>query len=86
MDARHKKGEMMEVRIEATIGICAEFLSAPEAEKAEVSVVIAPIKVTAEDESKLRVVSGCSLWQSCHNAACWYSLAAREKKKVRPRK
>lgn len=73
----------MNIEIVATVGICSEFMSAPDAEKAEVSVVIAPIKVTSEDESKLRIITGCNLWQSCHNGACWYSLASREKKKAR---
>ncbi len=72
----------MEIYMQATIGICSEFMSAPDAEKAEVSVVIAPVKVASEDEAKLRLVTGCNLWQSCQNAACWYSIAAREKKKA----
>jgi len=76
----------MEIYIQATIGVCSEFMSATSAEKAEVSVVIAPIKVTSEDESKLRMTTGCNLWQSCHNGGCWYSLGAREKKKARPGK
>lgn len=76
----------MEINIQATVGICAEFMSTPDAEKAEVSVVIAPIKVISEEESKIRVITGCNLWQSCQNGACWYSLGSREKKKARPRK
>lgn len=72
----------MEISIVATIGICSEFMSAPDAEKAEVSVVIAPLKVNSEDD-KIRVITGCNLWQSCHNGACWYSLASREMKKTR---
>lgn len=75
----------MEINIQATIGVCAEYMSAPDAEKTEVSVVIAPIKVTSEN-SKIRVISGCNLWQSCYNDACWYSLACRENKKARLRK
>jgi len=73
----------MEINIQATVGICAEFKSALDAEKAEVSVVIAPIKVTSENESKIRVISGCNLWQSCQNVQCWYSLGSRERKKAR---
>lgn len=73
----------MDIYVQATIGICSEYKSEPDAEKSEVSVVIAPLKVTSEDESKLRIVSGCNLWQSCHNGDCWYSLASREKKKAR---
>jgi len=74
---------MVEINIQATVGICTEYMSAPDAEKAEVSVVIGPIKVISEDESKLRVITGCNLWQSCHNAGCWYSLGSREAKKAR---
>lgn len=73
----------MDINIPATIGVCAEYMSASDAERGEVSVVIAPLKVTAEGD-KLRIINGCNLWQSCHNSACWYSLAAREKKKARP--
>jgi len=76
----------MEIYIQATIGVCSEFMGAPDAEKGEVSVVIAPVKVTSENESKLRVVTGCNLWQSCQNTGCWYSIAARDKKKARPGK
>ena len=75
----------MELNIVATVGLCTEFMSAVDIEKADVSVVIAPLKVLSEDE-KIRVVSGCNLWQSCHNSACWYSLASREQKKTRPGK
>ena len=73
---------MLEINIQATVGICSEYMSAPDTEKAEVSVVIAPIKVTADGESKIRVISGCNLWQSCQNTSCWYSLGSREKKKA----
>jgi len=76
----------MEIYVQATIGVCSEFKSNPDAEKTEVSVVIAPLKIASEDESKLRMVTGCNLWKSCQNAACWYSIAAREKKKARPGK
>ena len=73
----------MEIYVQATIGVCSEFKAAPDSEKTEVSVVIAPIKVDSENESKLRLVTGCNLWQSCQNDACWYSIGAREKKKAR---
>ncbi len=76
----------MEINIQATVGICSEYMSAPDADPAEVSVVIAPLKVISVDDSKLRVISGCNLWQSCHNDSCWYSLSSREKKKARPGK
>lgn len=76
----------MEIYVQATIGVCSEFMSAPDAEKTEVSVVIAPLKVVSESESKLNFVNGCNMFKSCQNAACWYSIAAREKKKARPGK
>ncbi len=76
----------MEINIQATVGICSEYMSAPDAEKTEVSVVIAPIKVNSENGDKIRVITGCNLWQSCQNAACWYSLGSREKKKRQPGK
>jgi len=76
----------MDIYVQATVGICSEYKSAPDAEKSEVSVVIAPLKVTSEVESKLAIANGCNLWRSCHNAGCWYSLAAREMKKARPGK
>jgi len=76
----------MEIYVQATIGVCSEFKTATDAEKTEVSVVIAPLKVDSENESKLRLVTGCNLWQSCQNSDCWYSIGAREKKKARPGK
>ena len=76
----------MEIYVQATIGVCSEYMSAPDAEKTEVSVVIAPLKVISENESKLNMINGCNLWQSCKNGDCWYSLTAREKKKARPGK
>ena len=73
----------MEINIQATIGICTEFKASEEAEKAEVSVVISPLKVTTEESSsKLQIISGCNLWQSCHNIDCWYSIASRRIKKA----
>ena len=76
----------MEIYVQATIGVCSIFKSATDAELAEVSVVIAPLKVVQEGESKLNMINGCNLWQSCKNEDCWYSLTAREKKKARPGK
>ena len=73
----------MEIYLQATIGICSEYMETPNTEKTAVSIVIAPNKATAETDSKVRLVSGCNLWQSCQNVACWYSLACREKKKAR---
>ena len=87
MDAEHKEEEVMEIQIQATVGVCAEFLRPPaqeweKPEKAEVSVVIAPLKVTSQDEGKIQVITGCNMWRSCHNPDCWYSIASRQAKKT----
>lgn len=73
----------MDINIQATVGICNEFMKDNDSVNREVSVVIAPIKVNInEDQSKVQVVSGCNLWRSCHNPNCWYSIESREKKKA----
>ena len=76
----------MEIYIQATIGVCSEFRSAPDADKGEVSIVIAPLKIITESDSKLSIASGCNLFKSCQNVDCWYSLGSRERKKARPGK
>ncbi len=74
---------MVEINVQATVGICTEFMKEGGSEKAEVSVVIAPLKVTADTGGdKLKVVTGCNMWQSCHNARCYYSLTCRRTKKA----
>jgi hypothetical protein len=72
--------EMAEINILAQMGICSEFVSKDGAKKKEVSVVIAPVKVEMTSESKMKVVTGCNLWKSCHNEDCYYSMAARKRK------
>lgn len=62
------------VNIVSVIGPCAEFTNEYEG-KEEVSVVISPLKVTQED-SILRVNSGCNLWKACKNSQCHFSLIA----------
>lgn len=71
----------MDINIQAEIGLCTEYMGA-DGKKVEngVSIVIAPLKVTAEDaESRIRVVMGCNMWRACHNHDCWYSIAARDR-------
>ncbi|KKL08560.1 hypothetical protein LCGC14_2574650 [marine sediment metagenome] len=74
---------MVEINVQATVGICAEFMAEDGSEKAEVSVVIAPLKVTADaGGDKLKMVTGCNMWQSCFNGGCYYSLASHRTKKA----
>ncbi len=73
----------MEIQAIANVGVCTEFMSSKDADKTELSVVIAPIKVVAgSEEGRIQIISGCNFWRSCHNTDCYYSLAAREKQKV----
>ena len=72
----------MELNVQAVIGLCGEFRD-ENLQQGEVSIVISPLKVNLnEDGGKVSIITGCNLWKSCHNEACWYSVAARDKKKV----
>ena len=70
----------MEVNIQATQGACSEFID-EKGKKREVSIVISPLKVTAnEEQSKITVQTGCNLWKDCHNEGCYFSMASRQRK------
>ena len=70
----------MQVNIQATQGACSEFID-EKGKKQTVSIIIAPLKVTAnEEQSKIVVQTGCNLWKSCLNKGCYYSMASRERK------
>lgn len=69
----------MDINIQATIGLCTEFVN-DRGKKGEASVVISPLRVTAnEEQNRVSVVMGCNMWQSCRNESCWYSVACRQK-------
>jgi len=70
---------MTEINVQAQMGVCDEFIG-ENGKKAQVSVVISPVKVEMTSESKMKIVTGCNLWKSCHNEGCFYSLAARQRK------
>lgn len=76
----------MEAQIMASIGVCSEFMKDPHSKKAQLSVVISPLKVTESTDGKVQITSGCNFWRSCHNADCYYSIAARDKNKPQPGK
>jgi len=71
-----------DVYVQAQVGVCSEFIG-ENGEKAEVSVVISPVKVEMTSESKMKIVTGCNLWKSCHNSGCFYSMASRQREKQR---
>ena len=70
----------MEVNIQATQGVCSEFVD-DKGKKQTVSIVISPLKVMAnEEQSKIVVQTGCNLWKACRNKGCYFSMASRERK------
>ena len=73
----------MEIRIESQIGTCEEFMAGAKAPKEPVSIVISPLKVISDDDSNIRVTSGCNMWQACQNQRCYFSAAGRKLPKVK---
>jgi len=70
----------MEVNLQATPGICSEYIDGHN-KKREISVVIVPIKaLTSNDGSAVKLISGCNMWKSCQNEDCYFSMASRHKK------
>jgi len=70
----------MEVNLQAVQGACSEFVD-DKGKKQTVSIVVAPLKLTAnEEQSKIVVQTGCNLWKSCRNEGCYYSMASRQRK------
>jgi len=70
----------MEINIQATQGVCSEFVD-DKGKKQNVSIVISPLKVTAnEEQNKTVVQTGCNLWKACRNKGCYFSMASRERK------
>ena len=70
----------MDIYVQATIGVCAEFKVG--GKKEETSIVISPLKITT-DESVLKINSGCNMWKACKNTGCQYSLIAREQPQMK---
>lgn len=69
----------IQVQVQSQIGACEEFMSSPRSGKEAVSVVISPLKVvTSEQDTSVRVTSGCNLWQACYNKRCHFSCEARK--------
>ncbi len=70
----------MEVNIQATQGACSEFID-DKGKKQNVSIIISPLKVTAnEEQSKIVVQTGCNLWKACQNKGCYFSMASRKQR------
>ena len=84
MSSRHTtqhEVNTVEINIQAAIGTCSQFIN-EKGQMGELSIVIAPLKVRADQEmGKVVVVNGCNMWEACHNEDCWYSLVARQRKR-----
>ena len=63
-------------------GTCNQFQKMPEGKKEIVTIVVAPLRVEGTGTEKLKVISGCNMWQGCKNADCFYSSAARDKPRI----
>lgn len=68
----------MDINIQSQVGLCEEFMVRAGSDKEAVSIVISPLKVTGIDESNIRVINGCNMWQACWNRRCHFSAAARK--------
>lgn len=69
------------IQVLNTIGECAIYQRAAGAEKETVSVVISPLKIQNSTD-KIKVTTGCNLFEGCFNSDCYFSAAAR--KNVKP--
>jgi hypothetical protein len=74
----------MEAQIMANSGVCSEFMKDKNAKKAQLSVFIAPLKLTENSEGKINIGTGCNFFRSCHNIDCYYSIAARDINRPQP--
>jgi hypothetical protein len=63
-------------------GSCDQFMRDPDGTKELVSIVVAPLRVEGIETEKLKVITGCNMWQGCKNPDCFYSSQARNKPKV----
>lgn len=71
----------MDINIINQVGQCTEFYSS-KGVRETVSIIVSPLKVTAESDTNIRVTNGCNLWQGCFNKNCHFSSAARKLPKV----
>ncbi len=63
------------VYVNSEIGNCNEFTMG--GKKQSISVVISPLKVTADESAGvIKINSGCNFWKSCENIRCQFSQVA----------
>jgi hypothetical protein len=66
------------IQILNTIGECSNYQSAKGAAKQKVDIVISPLKIQNTDD-KIKVTTGCNMFEGCYNPTCYFSSAARTK-------
>jgi len=64
-------------------GTCNQFQEKEGGKKEEITIVVAPLRVEGKETDSLKVISGCNMWQGCHNPNCFYSVAGRTKPRIK---
>lgn len=64
-------------------GTCDQYQGKAGAKKETIIKVMAPLRVEGKETDSLKLISGCNMWQGCHNPNCFYSVAGRTKPKVK---
>jgi hypothetical protein len=76
---------MMDIYFTYENGTCNQF-QRETGKKETLTIVISPLRVEGIGTERLKVISGCNMWQGCYNPDCYFSFAGRAKPKVKPRK
>ncbi len=72
----------MDIYFTYEIGTCNGFQEKDSGKKEITSIVVAPLRVEGTGTEKLKVISGCNMFQGCRNTNCFYSAGSRERPKV----
>ena len=75
----------MDIYFTYETGTCNQFKKTSDSKEETVTIVVSPLRVEGTGTEKLKVISGCNMWQGCKNGDCFYSSAAREKPKLKPK-
>ena len=63
-------------------GGCDQYQEKPGSKKEMVTKVMAPLRVEGTGTEKLKLISGCNMFQGCKNPNCFYSSGGRERPKI----
>jgi hypothetical protein len=80
---KKRRSETMEFNMQPAIGLCTIYMEEAKGPKSETSIVVDGKKVIVnEAQTQVNFINGCSMFKSCHNPKCWYSMAARQLKRT----